>query len=64
MEVIIWFISESSQKGLFLLNRTSPTHPTAKKKDPLAQYAAKTADPSCLIGVHNVYVFYSVSTTT
>ena len=64
MEVIIWFISESSQKGLFLLNRTSNRDPLAKKKNPLAQYAAKTADPSCLIGVHNVYVYYSVSTTT
>ena len=63
MEVIIWFISKSSQKGLSMLNRTSPTDLLATKKDLLAQYAAKTADPSCLIGVHNVYVYYSVSAT-
>ena len=50
-------------KRPFLLNRTTSTDPLAQKKDLLAQYTAKTADPSCPIGVHNVYVF-SVSITT
>ena len=40
-------------KGPFFAESHKSHRPLSQEKDPLAQYAANTADPSCLIGVHN-----------